>query len=162
MLITEKLPEGYLDSVRAFADKVNARKDFEDRLDYLRTWGESDGVHRCDVYLYSDHSPFSFEFQIVRIERAFKEYAHICTVCKHVYWSEQTKQWDQCYEYECQAIGKMLLLPDEFCRERSVTRANDMNGGLIYFGPGDTGVSGPQFSVRSEGPARKHEWSIHT
>lgn len=35
-----------------------------------------------------------------------------------------------------------------------------MNGGLIYFGPGDTGIGGPQYSVRlgetTEG------WSVHT
>lgn len=35
-----------------------------------------------------------------------------------------------------------------------------MNGGLIYFGPGDTGVGDPQYSVRlgetTEG------WSVHT
>ena len=34
------------------------------------------------------------------------------------------------------------------------------NGGLIYFGPGDTGVGGPQYSVRF-GEGNDAGWSIH-
>lgn len=35
------------------------------------------------------------------------------------------------------------------------------NGGLIYFGKGDTGVDGPQFSVRL-GDTSEEGWSVHT
>jgi hypothetical protein len=39
------------------------------------------------------------------------------------------------------------------------------NGGCIYYGEGDTGVGGPQFSVRLEaatGGEAPEGWSIHT
>lgn len=36
-----------------------------------------------------------------------------------------------------------------------------MNGGLIYYGPGESGVSGPQFSVRS-GSESDEDWTINT
>jgi hypothetical protein len=35
-----------------------------------------------------------------------------------------------------------------------------MNGGLLYFGPGDTGVDAPQLSVRIG--ETKEGWEIHT
>lgn len=35
------------------------------------------------------------------------------------------------------------------------------NGGLIYFGKGDTGVDGPQYSVRL-GDSYEEGWSVHT
>lgn len=35
------------------------------------------------------------------------------------------------------------------------------NGGLIYFGPNEDGVSGPQFSVNLS-PSDKAGWRIHT
>ena len=35
-----------------------------------------------------------------------------------------------------------------------------MNGGLIYYGRGDTGVSAPQFSVRLTGT--DEGWQVHT
>lgn len=35
-----------------------------------------------------------------------------------------------------------------------------INGGLIYYGPGDTGVSAPQFSVRIGDS--KEGWSVNT
>ena len=38
---------------------------------------------------------------------------------------------------------------------------NWFNGGLIFYGPGDTGVGAPQFSVRI-GEDLSCGWSIHT
>lgn len=35
------------------------------------------------------------------------------------------------------------------------------NGGLIYYGPGENGVSGPQFSVRS-GSESDEDWTVNT
>lgn len=36
------------------------------------------------------------------------------------------------------------------------------NGGLIYFGPGESGVGDPQFSVDLGGNTSKHRWTVHT
>lgn len=40
------------------------------------------------------------------------------------------------------------------------------NGGLIYYGPGETGVGEPQFSVSLTrtvgGEAPAHDWEVHT
>lgn len=42
-----------------------------------------------------------------------------------------------------------------------------LSGGLIYFGPGESGVGGPQYSVDLEAAtgaasANQHRWNVHT
>ncbi len=41
------------------------------------------------------------------------------------------------------------------------------NGGVIYYGPGESGASAPQYSVSLAGAlggaeAKKHRWEVHT
>jgi hypothetical protein len=61
----------------------------------------------------------------------------------------------------------------EFVMLRVVTEGEEkkekrwFNGGLIYFGPGESGVSAPQFSVSLDGcfgtgKGNQHRWSVHT
>jgi hypothetical protein len=46
------------------------------------------------------------------------------------------------------------------CRRPDGTYAMWFNGGLIYFGEGDTGVGAPQFSVRIG--TTEEGWEVHT
>ena len=161
MLDTSKLPEGYLDEVKAFADKVGKRQSLDDQLGYLEKWGEKDGVYRYDVMLYKDFAPYSFEFTIVRIGRTFTEVAHKCKKCGEIYWCEPQYPlvpWDQCYKYECQAKGEMEIVA---IRQRTVERGREMNGGVIFHGTHDGGGNGgaPTFSVCL---SPTDGWSIHT
>jgi len=49
-----------------------------------------------------------------------------------------------------------------FTVHNEVTGEFKFNGGIIYYKKGDTGVGGPQYSVRLDGTDREHDWQVHT
>jgi hypothetical protein len=63
--VLEVNDEAYLASVRAFADSVGAREQFEKKLEYLATY--RDGT--CVCKLYKDFAPHSFEFVLMGPEK---------------------------------------------------------------------------------------------
>lgn len=73
-----------------------------------------------------------------------------------------TDQLMGCFERLDQAHSRLFTdyAPHSFLFEEFLDKPPTIHGGLIYYGPGDSGVGAPQFSVRigdtSEG------WSIHT
>lgn len=104
------LPEGHpataekLAKCLDFAERRGILEKFLNRIKYLNGYAGERSKGCC---LFSDFSPFSFEF---------------------------------------------LVLDSE---------GNDwFNGGLVYFGAGESGVSGPQYSVRIGDTSE--DWSIHT
>jgi len=125
MLIDET--EGYLETVRKFAEETNQLKGLQERLDYLGNYGCNSGRQtRCR--LYKDFAPMSFYFVM-----------------------EVKKEDDP--DNRSRNYGWSKDDPDSEYRRW-------FNGGLIYFDAGDTGVSGPQYSVRID--SSKSGWSVHT
>jgi hypothetical protein len=105
--------DGYLESVKAFAERTGQTEKLQEQLDYLGGYACNDGRQtRC--LLYRDSSPQSFAF-MMQIKRETD--------------------------------------PDESYRDW-------FNGGLLYYGVGEDGVSDPQFSVRLDSSSQG--WEVHT
>lgn len=77
MIDYSKLPEGYMESVRAFAKERGIEAKLQERLDYLDTYacrfddGEgNEGVdrERTKCVLYKDFAPYSFEFVMLKVK----------------------------------------------------------------------------------------------
>lgn len=121
MLRVEESAQKRLEETRAFADKVGARNELEEQLEYLGGYANSPEEQKTVCLLYTDFAPYSFGFTMYRLVSEDGQ--------------KKEKRW--------------------------------FNGGLIYYGPGDTGVDGPQFSVSLEGAfgvgrANKHRWEVNT
>lgn len=148
-------PEGrgkdHYDHVVAFAKERGLYEKLKERLSYLDTYAKGSGaVTQC--ILFKDFAPYSFEFEMRRAYRT-----HECPTCH--------KKWDVDVTL-AGATPNISGEPTTRCEEcQAKTYASPwlwrrwFNGGLVYFGTGDTGVD-KQFTVRvgdtSEG------WSIHT
>ena len=88
------------------------------------------------------------------------------------YLSEYACHVDDSYGNDCIDLDRThCLLYTDFAplsfgfvmqlRQEDGSYKNWFNGGLIWFGPGDTGVGLPQLSVRL-GDTSKAGWSVHT
>jgi len=126
MLIDET--EGYLETVRKFAEETGQTESLQERLDYLGNYACNSG-RQTKCRLYKDFAPMSFYF-VMEIKKEEDTPALPCSGRRRYEATDspEFRRW--------------------------------FNGGLIYFDAGDTGVSGPQYSVRID--SSKSGWSVHT
>lgn len=124
----------YLEDVRAFADRrgPETRAKLEAQIKYLEEYGGmKEGV-------LVDPSRFVVVLSSDRSPHSF-----------NVTW--YLRKVDH-------AVPIEKFIDD---KTRSAFYSYFMNGGMIYYGPQESGVSGPQFSVRS-GSETDEDWTINT
>ena len=80
----------------------------------------------------------------------------LCQIMEQLAYLAETERW--------QGTRRVQLYKDfapySFTFQEYINDKPAIYGGLIYYGPGDTGVSGPQFSVRI-GDTREG-WRVNT
>lgn len=124
----------YLEEVRAFADSrgPEIRAKLEEKIKYLEEYGGTkEGV-------LVDPSRFVVVLSSDRSPNSF-----------NVSW--YLRKVDH-------AVPIEKFIDD---KTRSAFYNYFMNGGLIYYGPKESGVGGPQFSVRS-GSESDEDWTVNT
>ena len=161
-MLTIKCDPEYMGRVRAFAQLRGLANQLQEQLDYLDRYacgkaGDPDDDRDPDAtrcLLFKDFAPHSFEFVMER-KLGTREFTCACgnkfrALVKH----GPTPNISGEVSTYCPICGAKAAFasPMEYARW--------FNGGLIYYGKGDSGVGEPQLSVRigdtSEG------WSIHT
>jgi hypothetical protein len=127
----------YLEDVRAFADRrgPEIRAKLESKIQYLTEFGG----HRDGELV----DPSRFVVIIIPDSAPFSF---------SIGWYKRKE-----------SLGTTQIPIEKFADLKTRGSFYDfyMNGGMIYYGPGDNGVGGPQFSVRS-GSEKDEDWSVNT
>jgi len=160
-LIMNDATRKLLEETRDFADRIGARDKLEEQLNFLDKYSSHDGVERTECTLYPD-CKYSFGFVLYQKGRTYQAVKYSCKSCDSSGVDELIdgkSRWDRCPHCN----GTEFEVGEPF--DKSVKKAMLFNGALLYYGPGESGVGGPQFSVSlgSLGPEGvKHRWEIHT
>lgn len=137
----------HYDDALAFAERRGLKKEFEEKVNSLTTWSPD-----VECELYPD-APHSFGFVLRRHVPGIKEEA----VC-------ETRVKDTGLEFLPHSRSQYDHKTCGWCGCKLEHSLFMFNGGLLYYGKGEDGVAGPQFSVRLGALTGdlKEGWEIHT